>query len=206
MADNATNESTETKYLEPPTITALRQEARHSDPSLPVPMERTLSQDIREECEDLKEAAEQTPNVVMDLDMDGRIKWVSPSWKEVIGTDVEEAEGQPISDIVLDNKTVFEDAVRTLQGDDSRSQIVRFAVRLGPASVFRQRSRRSIERQELADQEAEPADSTADEAEDMLNLEGQGIMVYESSGASHVSFPLLLFCFSCFVRVLPQVG
>jgi serine/threonine-protein kinase RIM15 len=204
MADNAPNDSTETKYLEPPAITALRQEARHSDPSLPVPMERTLSQDIREECEDLKEAAEQTLNVVMDLDMDGRIKWVSPSWKEVIGTNVEEAEGQPVRDIVLDNKTVFEDAVLALQGDDSRSQIVRFAVRLGPESVFRQRSRR--EPQDMAEQETEPAEPTADEAEDMLNLEGQGIMVYESSGASHVSFPLLPFCSYCFVSEMPQVG
>jgi hypothetical protein len=33
------------------------------------------------EREDLKEAAEQTLNIIVDMDLEGCIKWVSPSWK-----------------------------------------------------------------------------------------------------------------------------
>ena len=67
------------KALVPPTVTNLRVQ----DGS---PMERSLSADIREEREDLREAAEQTLNVIMDLSLDGNIRWVSPSWTDVIGT------------------------------------------------------------------------------------------------------------------------
>jgi hypothetical protein len=40
---------------------------------------------MRAEKEDLKEAAEESYNVIMDLNLDGRVRWVSPSWDTVIG-------------------------------------------------------------------------------------------------------------------------
>ena len=186
-----------TKFLQPPAVTALRQEARQTPSPSPPPlaspsatsMERSLSQDIRDECEDLKEAAEQTLNVVVDLDMDGRVKWVSPSWREVIGSEPEEAEGKLIRDIVLEekDKPVFEKAVESLKRDDSRSFIVRFSVKLGPASVFR--GERSERGEEL------PSDTavfeSSDDEREVLQLEGQGIMVYETGGGNHVSFDIL---------------
>ncbi|KAK2855624.1 hypothetical protein FQN49_005004 [Arthroderma sp. PD_2] len=178
------------RYLEPPVVTALREEARGV--AAPAPMERSLSEDIREEREDLKEAAEHTLNVIVDLDLDGRIKWVSPSWSEVIGTTAQEVEGQFIHEIALDNKSIFKDAVESMKEDDSKSQIVRFDVRLGPLSVFWQ-DRRAPEEEEGISAETEktelPREPTELEEDNILSLEGQGIMVYDKSsgGDSHVS-------------------
>ena len=41
---------------------------------------------MRAEKDDLKEAAEESYNVIMDLNLDGRVRWVSPSWDTVIGS------------------------------------------------------------------------------------------------------------------------
>jgi serine/threonine-protein kinase RIM15 len=48
-------------------------------------MERTPSSAIRQEKDDLKEAAEHSFNVIVDLSLEGNIRWVSPSWQEIIG-------------------------------------------------------------------------------------------------------------------------
>lgn len=142
-------------------------------------MERSLSQDIREEREELREAAEQTLNAIVDLNLDGTIKWVSPSWTDVVGTEFESVNGLPISDLIVsDNKSVFTDVVESMQKDDSRSHRVRFAIQLGPLSklLFKQEV-------EVADPESENPRLQA------LDLEAQGIMVYDSvsGGESHVS-------------------
>ena len=190
-ADSKNGSSTPKRFLEPPAVTALRQEARESNPSSPVPMRRTLSEDIREQCEDLKEAAEQTLNVVVDLDMEGRINWVSPSWKEIIGTEAEDAEGQFIRDLIFDGKTVFEEASENLTRDDSRSQIVRFSIKVGSESIFwHEPSKPEKEDVFSPGDETEGALATQqNEEENVLSLEGQGIMVYEqaSGGGGHVS-------------------
>ena len=194
MADNSNDASSApARFLELPAVTALRQEARDSNPSSPAPMQRTLSEDMREQCEDLKEAAEQTLNVVMDLDMEGRINWVSPSWKEIIGTEGEAAEGKLIRDLILDNQTAFEEAVENLTRDDSRSHIVRFSMKIGPDSVFwREPSNTEVDEEPLpGDQSEEAPESSQNQKENVLSLEAQGIMVYEqaSGGGGHVSTP-----------------
>lgn len=148
-------------------------------------MERSLSQDIREEREDLREAAEQTLNVIMDLSLDGTIRWVSPSWTDVIGTSPESVKGVPIGELLLgDNKSVFSDTVESMKKDDSRSQFIRFTMQLGHAS-------------KLAPLETPTADKTEDQLMEevqqqrespTIELEAQGIMVYDrsSGGESHV--------------------
>ncbi len=148
-------------------------------------MERTASMDIREERDDLKEAAEQTLNVILDLGLDGVVRWVSPSWKEVVGTSPQSVQGQPIAELLLTNKTAFADAVEYMKKDDSRSQIIRFSVRLGPDSVFRPARLETI-----PDNEEVKVDSEGVcEPDDVLGLEAQGIIVYNrsSGGESHVS-------------------
>ncbi|KAI5285023.1 rim15, signal transduction response regulator, partial [Ascosphaera acerosa] len=97
---------------------------------------RSLSESIRAEREDLREAAEHTRNVILDLGLDGRVKWVSPSWTTIIGTLTKGIEGCDIRDILVDDKDVFTQAVKELQRDDSRSQMVRIMVKLGPLSIF----------------------------------------------------------------------
>jgi serine/threonine-protein kinase RIM15 len=188
----AGNDGEAPQFLAPPAITVLRQEGSESGR---MSMERTYSDNIRAERDDLREAAEQTLNVILDLGLDGRIKWVSPSWKQVVGSSPESVEGKPISDILLTNKTVFHDAVESMKKDDSRSRFIRFAVRLGPDSILKpspeQRPEdddRTVREDEtaVADDENQEEDS---EPRDVLSMEGQGIIVYDRSadGEGHVS-------------------
>ncbi|KAI1390141.1 uncharacterized protein F4822DRAFT_225221 [Hypoxylon trugodes] len=159
----------DTTRLAPPAVSSLRAQAIGRS------MERSLSADIREEREELREAAEQTLNVIVDLNLDGTIRWVSPSWAEVIGTQPQSVEGTPIADLIIsDDKTAFSDAVDSMKKDDSRSQYIRFTVYLGPLSkLYPATVSRMPEGGEI-----EPA---------TVELEAQGIMVYDrtTGGESH---------------------
>ena len=169
--------------LPPPAIAALRNEPDNQDAHRDR-MERTVSQDFREERADLKEAAEHSQNVILDLSLNGKIRWVSPSWQDVIGTSPDEVQGKPIADLLVDNNTVFTEAIESIQSDDSRSQIVRFTLPLGPLAAIRRKSERSKSEkdEDQADQIEKPVDERMYEA--------QGIMVYDrtSGGGSHVSY------------------
>lgn len=165
--------------LAPPAVSQLRAQAGGQ-------MERSLSADIREEREDLREAAEQTLNVIMDLSLDGSIRWVSPSWTDVIGTTLESVQGKPIKDILIgDNKEVFADVVESMKKDDSRSQIIRFTVQLGPESKLG-----PIQVPDQLEAEGEDGEPASQPDSATIDLEGQGIMVYDrsSGGESHVSW------------------
>ncbi|KAF6843633.1 response regulator receiver RIM15p [Colletotrichum musicola] len=159
-----------TNMLAPPAVTTLRSQAG--------PMERSLSEDIREEREELREAAEQTLNVILDLNLDGTIRWVSPSWTDVIGTQPDSVKGIPIADLIVsDNKTVFSETVESMKSDDSRSQRVRFAVTMGPLSKL-------LPLEDMEVLEIEEAEASVPH---IIDLEAQGIMVYDgvSGGESH---------------------
>lgn len=159
--------------LPPPQVTALRQEASQAAPHK-VPMERTVSQNIRDEMQELKEAAEQTLNVLVDLNLDGTIRSVSPSWREVVGTEPESVIGKPIDDLLLGNKRAFTEVVETMQQDDARSRVIRFSMKLGPVSRLRTKAQPS----EDADEDAAESDKLEEESDQILNLEAQGIMSY----------------------------
>lgn len=164
--------------LAPPAVTALREEAAGKPPSR-VLMERTISQDIRDEREDLKEAAEHSLNVIVDLGLDGRIRWVSPSWEQVIGTPPDSVQGKEIADFLIGNSNIFAETVEAMKKDDSRSQTIRFQVRMGPSSVLRP----------VPSVESPDASPRTMGDDHILSLEAQGIMVYDrtSGGESHVS-------------------
>ena len=174
-----------------PAVAALKAEAaKESFPRLQ--MERTLSEDIREEREDLKEAAEHTLNVILDLNLDGIVRWVSPSWEEVIGTSTQSVIGKPIADIVIENKEAFTQAVETLHKDDSRSVIVRFSTHMGKASALSPRTSQPDPLNEEAEVEAQAHEDEV--AKHTIELEAQGILVYDRSSGevSHVSTPSTL--------------
>jgi serine/threonine-protein kinase RIM15 len=161
--------------LAPPAVAQLRVETGGQ-------MERSLSADIREEREDLREAAEQTLNVIMDLGLDGTIRWVSPSWTDVIGTSFESVQGMAIKDLLVsDNREVFTEVVESMKKDDSRSQIIRFSVQAGPSTKL-------VAADNLNETAREGGEGAAT-ASAIIELEGQGIMVYDrsSGGESHVS-------------------
>lgn len=195
MAGNGTPNS---QLLAPPAVTALRQEARSVDPKNQS-MTRSLSDNMREEREDLKEAAEQTMNVIVDLDLDGRIKWVSPSWKQVVGTSPDFLEGRSISDFLIGNKNVFQDAIESMKVDDSRSRFIRFALQMGPDSLMKyspesrpaeaQETKTSEGKEAVDKKEGEPLEKNEEEYPyGVLNMEAQGIMVFDrtTDGASHI--------------------
>ncbi|GAO18247.1 hypothetical protein UVI_02037260 [Ustilaginoidea virens] len=146
------------------------------------PMERTLSQDIRNEREELREAAEQTLNAIVDLNLDGSIRWVSPSWTDVVGTPFDEISGKPISDLIVsENKCIFTDVIVSMRKDDSKSYRIRFTVQLGPLSKLRDGSEPARDPQSQAGSEPQTA-----------HLEAQGIMVYDSTSGdeSHTMWML----------------
>lgn len=165
-----------TQSLAPPAVSSLRAESGHL-------MHRSLSEDMREEREDLREAAEQTLNIIMDLGLDGIVRWVSPSWTDVIGTPLSTVQGLPIADILVgDNRNIFRDVVESMKKDDTRSQIVRFAVLLGEAS-------RLYPGPVNAPEEASEDSAQSQLDPPTIDLEGQGIMVFDraSGGGTHVS-------------------
>jgi len=175
--------------LAPPGVMSLRAE-------MAGPMHRSISEDIREEREELREAAEQTLNVIMDLNLDGTIRWVSPSWVDVVGTQPDSVRGTPISDLIAsDNSAVFTEIAESMQKDDSRSQFIRFALRLGSLSKLLPLD--GVKEPEREDESGQPQ---------TIELEAQGIMVYDMSSGdeSHVSLislspssALFFFCFFC---------
>lgn len=181
----ANNESPKPQFLAPPAVTALRQEARNIDPK----MVRTLSDNMREEREDLKEAAEQTLNIIVDMDLEGCIKWVSPSWRQVVGSSPESVEGHMISEILLGNKDVFRDAIESMKQDDSRSRFIRFALQMGPDSVLKYAPEPppAATDNQATGEETEKSQE-AEYNHNVLNMEGQGIMVYDRTDdeAGHV--------------------
>jgi serine/threonine-protein kinase RIM15 len=179
--------------LAPPAVTALKQEAVGSVGHRQN-MERTVSQDMRNERADLKEAAEHSLNIIMDLDLEGKIRYVSPSWTDVIGSLPKEVTGKPVLEIICGGADGFADTIESVRKDDSRSHIARFTVRLGPHSILRKRQSRYSATE---GQESLPMSPThvEEEEDQLLNLEAQGIMVYDrTTGAeSHVRLnPILL--------------
>ena len=164
-------------------------------------MERTVSMDIRDEREDLKRAAEQSLNTILDLGLDGMIRWVSPSWQDVVGTPAESVIGLPIGDLITDNKTVFSDTMESMKQDDSRSQIIRFSMKVGPTSVLRPVTTdanspdtpKPKDAEEEDDEEQKYDESDNDDAEPVVELEAQGIMIYNRTSGenSHVSLSSL---------------
>ena len=134
----------------------------------------------------------------MDLDLDGRIKWVSPSWKQVVGSAPESVEGRLIADILVGNKDVFRDAIEAMKEDDSRSRFIRFSVQMGPDSVLKNAPEPPPSRPEsetagstpgsTTEETAEPSQAEGEKNNDVLTMEGQGIMVYERTDdeAGHV--------------------
>lgn len=183
MAEGQTQSS-----LIPPAVAALKGEASGQG-SARVQMERSISMDIREEREELREAADQCLNVIMDLGLDNHIRWVSPSWRDVVGTEPDTMIGKPVADILLGDKNAFSEAVDSMRKDHSRSRIIRFATGMGPSSALQPKCHKVVVGDDPA---SEPVESQ--EQDRVLNLEAQGIIVYDrtSGGESHVSLSAAL--------------
>lgn len=176
-----------TQFLEPPAVTAIKSETGFGGEVARHAMERSFSQDIQEGTQELKEAAEQTRNIILDLSLDGHIRWVSPSWTDVVGSDLDSVRGHKISNFISDDPNVFDEAIEALKSNDSKSQIVKFAIKVGTSS--------DIAPMIPTEDGKEPSEANVDTDESgkaVVELEGQGIMVYDrsSGGESHTMWML----------------
>ncbi|PPJ53440.1 hypothetical protein CBER1_00316 [Cercospora berteroae] len=174
--------------LAPPAVAALREEAAHTTADKGA-MLRTISMDIREEREDLKKAAEQSLNAIIELDLEGKVRWVSPSWQEVTGNAASSLIGKPISEILVEDAEVFARCVEAMRKDDSKSHFIRFTVHTPPSPPITDalsgdektpvEPKAGVDSMPDTEQEA-----TETQKVDSMELEAQGIMVYDrTSGA-----------------------
>lgn len=170
-----------------PAVTALRDQ----DAGGQAPIERSLSADMRREREELKAAAEQSLNVILDLGLDGIIRWVSDSWKDIVGTTPESVKGKPLSDFLLSSKDGFANAIESMKKDDSKSRIVHFRVAVGPLSVLKEQ-RGATGETNGEESSSENNTEQAENEEQVLNLEGQGVIVYDRTSGedSHTMWML----------------
>lgn len=183
----------ESPSLRPAAVTLLRE--AHTDASNRNHMLRSISMDIREEREDLKKAAEQSLNAILELDLESNIRWVSPSWQDLTGTTASEIMGRPITDILLGDPNVFADCMDAMRKDDSKSHFVKFNVRTEYAESSAEERQSStsgdqtpVEPKRDQDFLLSPKMTAADlksdaplspGAEQSTELEAQGIMVYD---------------------------
>lgn len=173
-----------------PAISTLRLEASSRSEAHRVQMERSATMEIREEGKDLKEAAEQTLNVILDLSLDGKIRWASPTWEEVIGVPFDAVKDKPMSEIVYTNAAAFDGAVELMRQMDARSKIIQFSVK--PAQKSALRSPVEMVKSPIS----ESGLPSEDEELVIINLEAQGIMIYDHSTGheSHVSTVTTRLC------------
>ncbi|SCU90910.1 LANO_0D10242g1_1 [Lachancea nothofagi CBS 11611] len=92
------------------------------------PSGSTLSYD-----EYLKVATDTSASILLELNMDGRIRYLSSIWEHIVGTSVEAIVGQSISDILVgsdQDRSVFQRAIDLMIREDC-SYKVRFLVESG---------------------------------------------------------------------------
>lgn len=81
-------------------------------------------------------ATMQSRSIIVEVALDGKVNWVSPSWTEIIGEEVETIVGKHIAErIAGDGKDVFEQATEALQQDGSKSVRIRFWLALDDADA-----------------------------------------------------------------------
>src|SRR5256885_15217262 len=112
MPHEAPTNTRDDNSLTSPVVTAMKNDAGFNPGHS---MQRSFSQDIQEGAQELKEAAEQSRNIILDLGMDGIIRWVSPSWTDVVGNNLDNVRGNPISRFIADDPEVFTRAIESLK-------------------------------------------------------------------------------------------
>lgn len=157
--------------LAPPGVKALRANDEKGE------MLRTISMDIREEREDLKRAAEQSLNAILELDLDGCVRWVSPSWQDLAGTSTRSIIGKPIAEALVNNPSVFAECVETMRKDDSKSHFVHFLIK--GRHGHRDATQETKDATDVRLSSIDDAEQAQQDQAGNVELEAQGIMVYD---------------------------
>ncbi|KAG4303206.1 hypothetical protein PCK1_000544 [Pneumocystis canis] len=82
------------------------------------------------EEQDLKQTAKESQriNILIELSLDGKFKWLSPSWEEIVGINPEKVIGRPISEFIFGDDNVFTRATNVLLKDDSHIFRIHFNI------------------------------------------------------------------------------
>lgn len=83
--------------------------------------------EIYQEQIDLRVASSNNPTIVMELDLDGNIKHISPNWEQIVGTKIKKIVNKPISNIIIgnneDDRLVFNNAMKQMILEDTSYKV-----------------------------------------------------------------------------------
>lgn len=114
------------------------------DPNAPQPFEPKLAAataaqiaqvpSATDDEQDLRTALSNNPTMIMELDMDGNVRYLLSNWNKIVGTKSKKIVGKPIANIIVANTpedlTVFQDAISKMIADDC-SYKVKFVTATG---------------------------------------------------------------------------
>src|ERR1700743_534431 len=127
------------------------------------------------------------------LGMFGSFAWedIYVQLTDIPRTPCESIQGKPISSLLVENTDCFQRAIETMKRDDRKSYKIRFAVTMGSMSAFAQDP---VEKAIAAETEGFRPEEV-DEVNNILDMEGQGILIFDRTDgeASHVSFTKFSF-------------
>lgn len=109
---------------------------------------------------ELREASASNPALVLELDLDCKVRFISRSWKHIVGTDISKIVRKPISKIIVgtdDDKEVFEKATKIMI-KDNESYRIRFIVQTNLISHVRNLTIKHVHNADVNDKDED--DST----------------------------------------------
>ncbi|WPK24094.1 hypothetical protein PUMCH_001350 [Australozyma saopauloensis] len=165
------------------------------------PRMQGLTSVLQEEL-DLRLASADNPSVVMELDLNCNVRYVSKNWTSLVGTSIRKILNKPIQNILI-GKTdtdlrVFNDAVEKMMYDNA-SYKVKFVTatnRMNEASPNDEADEMNVDQEEIFDpsdpfgleastrQQSPSASDTSSKLSndgEMIELEAQGILIHDPS-------------------------
>ncbi|QPG73720.1 hypothetical protein FOA43_001033 [Brettanomyces nanus] len=100
-------------------------------------LDSTLDTEADDSQNELVAASARNPALVLELDLDCNVRFISHSWKRIVGTDIAKIVRKPISDIIVGNEEdsqVFIKATKIMVEDDE-SYRIRFVVQTNLVSL-----------------------------------------------------------------------
>lgn len=119
--------------------------------------------DSEKDNEDLQDASNQNQNIVMELSLDGTIRFLSTSWEDITGYPASDLLNTNISSVIIGDDSDREVFVRAAQAmkDDESSYRVRFLTSKRPLPIFPQDEIPGSPQEEPAAPEKTPARALA---------------------------------------------
>ncbi|KAI5959746.1 RIM15 [Candida pseudojiufengensis] len=89
--------------------------------------DQTSSYKSLEEQIDLRLASSNNPTIIMELDLDGNVRYLSQNWEHIVGTSIRKIVNKPISKIIIgsndDDYQVFKKAIDSMIVDDASYKV-----------------------------------------------------------------------------------